>query len=298
MAPELKERIPMAFGAPPKELIRKTNWRGGRTYIDPTDKQEIEHPSVTTICNIVNKPQIQGARQRETRFALEDLDGIKIDEWITRNILKAADESFSKAADIGTEMHSIIEQVLDGNEGVEFDDFYVPALQAWNNWRSQYDATFLEGERALLYNEGTCSYAGTVDAIFQLPDGTYQIVDWKSGGDGSGGIYLDHAVQISAYAKALQTLTGNKTTGLVVRMIMQHPQVQFYTAKGKPKTWRDGTPKYESDRRQQKRFTGKFEFANIIPEKYLCEFNNRYYTFKFNKTNPTIQGEGYTLEGI
>jgi hypothetical protein len=80
-------------------------------------------------------------------------------------------------------------------------------------------------------------------------------------------------------------------------MIMQHPQVQFYTPTGKPKTYRDGTPKYESDRRQQKRFTGKFEFANITPEKYLCEFNNRYYAFKFKDTNVTIQGEGYVLEG-
>ena len=50
-------------------------------------------------------------------------------------------------------------------------------------------------------------YAGAMDAI-AYRDGSLVALDWKT----SNGIYPEYALQVAAYAKALEEMTGNPVT--------------------------------------------------------------------------------------
>ena len=123
-------------------------------------------------------------------------------------IEKEAAQTYRKsrdaAADLGTRVHLWVERDLQG-EVQDIPDDIAPAIQAYRSWRASSDFTETAGlERMVYYAEPPVCYAGTIDALFRLSDGTLGAVDYKT----SSGIYESHMVQIAAYAKAWEWLSG------------------------------------------------------------------------------------------
>lgn len=119
-----------------------------------------------------------------------------------------------EAADLGTRIHKWVELDLKGVQQ-DLPEDLVPAVNAYKKWRSRKDfQAIVSLEQIIYYAVYPVIFAGTVDAIFRLADGTLGIVDFKT----SNGIYESHIVQIAAYAKAWEWLTGEKVTrGWAVR---------------------------------------------------------------------------------
>lgn len=90
-----------------------------------------------------------------------------------------------EAADLGTRVHMWVELDLKGVQQHLPEDL-VPAVNAYKTWRLQKDfQSIVSLEQMIYYAVFQVVFAGTVDALFRLADGTLGIVDFKT----SNGIY-------------------------------------------------------------------------------------------------------------
>ena len=190
-----KENIPTALGLKPGHLLRVTGPRGGlRHYEVPgSDKP---YPSVTTILSeTVRKPALERGRESLIRKGLEPNTESKA------------------AAAMGSNLHSIVEELLRGNEEVSIPPELENAVQGFFAWRRAMPMTHLESEVAVY--DGWATFAGTVDAIFRGPEGLV-VVDFKSGSK----VYPEALLQVRAYIQALQYMGCNeKIRGMIVCMV-------------------------------------------------------------------------------
>lgn len=190
-----KEKIPTALALGPGHLLRVTGPRGGlRHYEVPgSDKQ---YPSVTTILSeVVRKPALERWRESLIRKGLEP------------------NAESKAAAAMGSNLHSIIEELLKGNEEVAIPPELENAVRGFFGWRRAIPMRHLESEVAVYDTWAT--YAGTIDAIFRGPDGLV-VIDFKSGSR----IYPEALIQVRAYIQALQDMGCSETiTGMVVCMV-------------------------------------------------------------------------------
>ena len=108
--------------------------------------------------------------------------------------------------DFGVGVHAALESVLaqDGRE-IEIPIQYSDALDAVLKWLAagDSDGPYKVEATELPVFHPELLYAGTIDCVFRTASGL-AVVDWKSG----GGIYESHAMQIAAYAMALELMTG------------------------------------------------------------------------------------------
>jgi len=214
-----KENIPTALGLKPGHLLRVTGPRGGlRHYEVPgSDKP---YPSVTTILSeTVRKPALERWRESLIRKGLEPNTESKA------------------AAAMGSNLHSILEELLRGNEEVSIPPELENAVQGFFAWRRAMPMTHLESEVAVY--DGWATFAGTVDAIFRGPEGLV-VVDFKSGSK----VYPEALLQVRAYIQALQYMGCNeKIRGMIVCMVKDRDvgfdgSVQVVETKPDDDTWK------------------------------------------------------------
>ena len=109
------------------------------------------------------------------------------------------------AGGFGTKAHSIIESSM----LEDFDRSSVPpkfrtVLENFEDWKASYSQlSFIENE-ITVYSK-THRYAGTIDAVAEI-EGKLIVLDWKT----SNQIHNEHALQVAAYAKAYEEMTGKK----------------------------------------------------------------------------------------
>ena len=102
----------------------------------------------------------------------------------------------------GTEAHDLIAEMLQGGDPL-VPDSLAPAVRGAREFVADYGLSVVAIEVPVWHP--TEQYAGTVDFIGQDPDGGLVIADWKR----SNGIYPEHGYQITAYADAIEALTGD-----------------------------------------------------------------------------------------
>ena len=109
-------------------------------------------------------------------------------------------ETSREAADAGTLAHSFVEAHLRGTPSVDLtgiDPDVVgraqSAYEAYLSWERQTGIKPIPCEEPLVSE--TYRFGGTPDAIFQMPDGTLAMGDWKS----SNAVYADYLIQLAAY---------------------------------------------------------------------------------------------------
>jgi len=76
-----------------------------------------------------------------------------------------------------------------------------PVMDSFHRWQDTEKLTLVDTEVAV-FGEG---YAGTIDALYTRPDGSYLLVDFKT----SKAIYDDHPLQAWAYMDAIFSSTDN-----------------------------------------------------------------------------------------
>lgn len=149
----------------------------------------------------------------DRRESWEQLDARAAKDLLKREPLRQA----RSAATIGTDAHSVIEDLAAGHE-VERTETNGWVLDAWKSFVDEFAITVLESE-AVAWNPGD-GYAGRMDlmvsaslpaatrATYELPDPATLIVDVKSS---RSGIYAETAMQCCAYAMSPTLLREDGT---------------------------------------------------------------------------------------
>jgi len=113
---------------------------------------------------------------------------------VIRSALRhAADAKRDEAAALGTAVH---DAAAAGRGIADVPADIAPRLRQYQDWLRVSGAEIIASEFQV-WNLAI-GYAGTVDLLVSLKDGTTWLVDIKTG----SGVYSDHALQVMAYAQA------------------------------------------------------------------------------------------------
>jgi hypothetical protein len=191
--------LPSTPDTPPLGLSRTAShvytWRDEQTVVS-------EIPSVTTVLRVVDKsgPLVGWARRTTAASAVRNLDVLVAmraegGPEAAINWLKAVpDYVRDKAADRGTHVHSLAEQIVRGGEP-EVPEELAGHVNAYRGFLREWSPKFLAVEQMVC--SLTHGYAGTCDAIADIA-GERWLLDLKTG----NGVYAEAALQLSAYGAA------------------------------------------------------------------------------------------------
>ena len=245
---EVTGYIPIALSSMTMAQLTKPNGRR-RYVVDIADDYRTVFPSVTTevegqLRNFGMEKWKDGWIKRGlNKYVGQVLDTGMIDEILTSHTREA-----QRSAEIGTQVHTYIDRLLKNEDVNDIPDQLEPAIYGFLKWRRKYmDWKYIGSELGVYSTK--YSVAGTIDALFNTPDG-YVIVDWKT----SSGIYDSHAIQVSVYAEAFRDMTKKRKLAgaMVVRFGNSYPLVGN-----------------EKDRTMPKVFTNRVETVHLT--KGECE---------------------------
>lgn len=196
----------------------------GRHRYYPCPKCGDQHPSVTTLLDVIASPALQGWLAKNGTAKLNILDEVAREQipdlpygilrktaeerWKLKEhtaFWKSGKETGEEAADYGTMAHAWIEAYLHGT-WIELESLPLPARNAASSmmsWAKEHKLETIKTEETF-YN---CSlnYAGTCDWVGKL-DGELSLGDWKT----STGIYLNYLIQSWCYVLADETQNSER----------------------------------------------------------------------------------------
>ena len=167
------------------------------------------YPSVTSILDVLNKPQLVNWAVRLTReyikqqlFALRHADSLKdlnVEDLLVKSALEH-DRVRNSAADHGTDIHRrIAAHVGDKYPHIALND---PIVTTFRAWQDEVQFVPIASEKLMFSREH--GYAGTADLIGTL-NGRLALLDIKTG----RGVYPEYKLQLAAYAVAWGEMTGH-----------------------------------------------------------------------------------------
>jgi len=226
----IEMRTALNIGGP---IIQVTGKRGGRKYELPLPGSP-SVPSVTTIVNqTVRNMGLEIWREQWIKRGLDEARDKRLSGTAIGAILSAADNEANASAELGTQMHDIIDGLLQGNQEIVVPDQLEPAVRGFLRWRQAHaDWEYIDSEVTVYFHSQLATYigyAGTVDALFRDPVAErFIIVDWKT----SSGIYDSAMMQVAAYCHALDTMAPSlgrldirsNTEGMIVRFDNDYPR--------------------------------------------------------------------------
>jgi len=195
-----------------------------------------EYRSVTSSLGIINKPALADWRKNIALDKVQDLlkdpkaageyqklaDAKnakarihKNNTWVSMMIeeaKKAPNLNMTEARDFGTQAHSVVEHIAMADamhyqeplaEGFVIGPEYAHIAEGFQMWMKDSGMRVVASE--LMVWHPFYEYAGTIDLVCRNKEGMLAVVDVKT-----GGVYNEAAMQIAAYAKALQQLTGEE----------------------------------------------------------------------------------------
>ena len=232
----------------PTEKLNKVT-RNARHQYQHEDYPDELWPGVTTALGIIDKP---GLRQWAADEASDVLKATLLDpdlremlpdwidpedenrylEWVDakrEEARKAHTVKRDTGADFGTRSHEMIASFL-RDEMITVPEELTPVYEAFIDWHDWHYASGLtiHMSETIVYSE-TYKYGGTVDAIAER-DGKLVVIDWKTSNYNAKlktGIYPEMALQVGAYALALEEMTGEKVEeAWVVRFGKKEPEFE------------------------------------------------------------------------
>ncbi len=136
--------------------------------------------SVSTVLGVINKPGLVNWAVGLTKQGVDHT------------------EERDKAAEQGTELHTAIQEYLANDEAPWHYSMTVTAMLArWVEWYKNSGITITATEMMVYHPK--YKYAGTLDALGHDSNGNLVVLDWKS-----GGLWPEMALQLAAYAYAVQ----------------------------------------------------------------------------------------------
>lgn len=191
------------------------------------------YPSVTTLLSALSKPALSNwiertAIEATTKIAA-DVYSASLVQPLSHSAFitavqarvrgkKDSEKQLNKAANIGTQTHSMIEwrlrQML--NQAVadppQISQEAAIAYSAWLSWAEQHELNPIWIEETVWSHSN--SYAGTMD-LLAFVDGKTTLIDWKTGKS----VYPEARLQNIAYQRALEEMGhGKPAQGLIVRL--------------------------------------------------------------------------------
>ena len=161
------------------------------------------YPSVTSVLQVVAKPNLAAWARRTTIEAIRaalDGDGPYGREFLEGVLVMAAQEPErvrDTAADRGANAHEAVALALTGQP---YPEALAPQVEAAIAFLEDYGLKALATEVVVVSHAH--GYAGTCDLVAESTDGLV-VVDWKT-----GGLWPEHALQLGAYAIAIEEMTG------------------------------------------------------------------------------------------
>lgn len=176
--------------------LRRINTRYGHRYT--LDNRAC--PGVTTLLSKgLPKPALpRWAAKAAAEYVAEHLDVINQlpdRESVIATVKQSPWTQRDRAAVLGTDVHALAEKLIHGRE-VEVPDHLSGYVDGYVRFLDEWAPKALLTERPCASRRWW--YAGTFDAVFELPNGERLLVDWKS----SAGVYGDTSLQLSAYRNA------------------------------------------------------------------------------------------------
>jgi hypothetical protein len=180
-----------------------------------------EYTSVTSSLSVINKPRLADWRknraldkmqlllpQQAKYQQLADEKNAKArkhknNTWqsmMREEASKAPGEIMEASRVFGNESHELIELALLSND-VHVDPAYAHIYEGFTAWQRDTGLTVVATE--LMVWHSFHEYAGTIDMVVRTDSGVLGVIDIKT-----GGVFNEAAMQLAAYAKALQHLTG------------------------------------------------------------------------------------------
>ena len=208
----------------PNPKIARINLPSGRHY--QVEGYDDPFPSVTTVLGVIAKPALipwaRNAALDSVREALTKRAGGMAwvtPEWVNEVIAEARrhpDRAKTEAADFGTQAHILIDAIIRG-EKPEIPPEMEPVTTSFELWQRDAGLEIHLSENMVYSTE--YRYAGTMDAVASRGDSLVAL-DWKTGNQ----IYDEAKLQISAYAVALEQLSGQTVSeGWIVRLGKRDP---------------------------------------------------------------------------
>lgn len=163
--------------------------------------------SVTTFTSMIDKsaPLIAWAIKLTRLHLLEKLG--KGEVIFEADVVEACRQHTirkQEAADIGTQIHALVEQWIKKEDiTIPDDDRIRNGFDAFLKFQKAHKAKWHESEK-IVYSE-KYNYAGILDAVAEI-DGKLVLIDFKS----SNGLYPEFALQTAAYQIAYEEMTGKK----------------------------------------------------------------------------------------
>jgi len=179
---------------------------GERYYSDQVTRDQV--PGVTSIISGRSKPAlINWAAKSAAEFAVNNIDTVaelaKRDKFAAIDLIKRAHSRQSgNAAGRGTEVHGIVERLLNGEQGVSVNKEVRPFLVQFQKFANEYNLVPVHNEITLWSDRHR--YAGTADGLWKLDGpgvdpGALAVCDLKTG---ASGVWEDAALQLAAYKNA------------------------------------------------------------------------------------------------
>ncbi len=149
------------------------------------------YPRVTTILGIISKPGLW--------------------QWRLTVGATEADRISREAAERGTAVHRLCED-LDAHRLAFCPDDLEPFVTAYRGWRDRHVAEVVASERVVVHARHR--YAGQLDRVYRLTDGTLALADLKTSKSRDG----TWPLQLAAYASALAEMGEPVTRRMVVHL--------------------------------------------------------------------------------
>ena len=173
---------------------------GSRFYVHP--KSGDKFIGVTSVISMLPKPFLQyWASKVVAESAVENIGAVMNlissgDKTAAIDMLKRAPtRSSGAAADTGTQLHAIAEQLNKGEDIGKVHPDLSDSVDQYKRFLDDWQPEFLEAE-ATVFNYDD-EWAGTLDGIARIGDETIMF-DLKTG----KGVYEEVSLQLSAYANA------------------------------------------------------------------------------------------------
>ena len=180
--------------------VKTIKRKGSRFYVHPSSNEKFI--GVTSVIRMLPKPFLQyWAAKMVAESAVENIGAVMNlissgDKSAAVDMLKRAPtRSSGAAADTGTQLHAIAEQLNKGEDvGLVHPDLS-PSVDQYKKFLDDWQPEFLEAEAtAFNYDD---KWAGTLDGICKI-GGESIIFDLKTG----KGVYDEVSLQLTAYANA------------------------------------------------------------------------------------------------
>jgi hypothetical protein len=190
----------------PRLRVRRVEMEGERYY----QIGELVVPSVSTVLRVIAKPNLVSWARRTVLETVRELlgEGLSVDAALSLAEVEP-ERQRDLAAQRGGLAHEVIALALVGK----------PYPPEWEPWvRTALDFLVGHGLDCVAVERVVWSrrhrFAGTCDLVACQADGVLALADWKT-----GGIWPEAALQLGAYAIALEEMTGREVgKGYVVAL--------------------------------------------------------------------------------